>query len=166
MMKHRKAEGYSWRARTGGVGCGAVHINVVEVEHETGLGWAVNATDEKSRVQASFVRFRCARRCRDGGTARTRWSSGKLDGCFGIWTNDSGTSVGSGASSRRATVNVGETWKEVAVAPPGAAAAEELAVWSFSLALPPIAFGALGVVFLLLMYTPRPIPPATHCDSY
>ena len=106
------------------------------------------------------MRLVCTRRCRDGGTARTRCVSEKLEGPSG----STSTSVGAAASSRRATVRVGETWNEVEVSPSAATATEDEAEadWSFSFALPPMAVGALWVVLLLLMYTPRPIPPAMH----
>lgn len=69
--------------------------------------------------------------------------------------------VGSVSSSRRATVRVGETWKDEEIVEPCASTAAELdSVCSFSFALPPIALGASCVLSLLLMKTPRPIPPA------
>ena len=77
-----------------------------------------------------------------------------------------GRSVATGTSSkaRRATVCVGETWNEVFDAPLEPASAAVAVVESFSLALPPIALGALCSWFWELIYMPRPIPPAMHYE--
>ncbi len=56
---------------------------------------------------------------------------------------------------------VGETWKGTDVdVPPAAAALSDALAMAFSLADPPMAFGALCVVLLCETYQPRPMAPA------
>lgn len=75
-----------------------------------------------------------------------------------------GRSVGT-VSSLRATVFVGETWNDTVVENPMELWTEDEEAPSLSFALPPRAVGALWEVFLLPMYTPRPMPPAMHCAN-
>ena len=68
------------------------------------------------------------------------------------------------ATSRLATVRVGETWNDLLVLASSvlATAALDEASVSFSFALPPRAVGPLWDALLCETHQPRPIPPAIH----
>lgn len=98
------------------------------------------------------------RLCRDRGRCGLRYEC--------RWIGPGGP-VGTLAASLRATVCVGETWNETDCVATPPARPEVVAVSPRrSFALPPSAVGALCELDLLPMYTPRPIPPATHCKQY